>query len=884
MKKLLFIILIICGGQSSKAGHISGGELYYRYLGPGSSNGSSLFEVTLRLFRDCNPLPNPGGGLPPPLPADVILGVFNNISNTTYIDSIYAPRTSFNSITLQSPYVCIVNAPTVCYEVALYTTTIELGSSANGYTVAFQTCCRINGLSNISSGGTGATYVANIPGTNTLGLNNKNSSPVFDLKDTVLVCRNKRFTLPFSARDPDALDSLSYRFCDGFSSPGVNNANNRKPLSPPYTALNYTNGFSGTDPLGIDVNINPVTGVISGIAPTGTVNPSGASFFVVNVCITEWRQGVRISEHRKDFVVRISDCDFADAELPVDNRTCDGFSQTFQNLTPSNEIRSWYWDFGVTTVTNDTSGAQTPTYTYADTGIYNVTLIVNRGEVCTDTSYSKVFIYPGFIPGFAAFDGCKNVPIQFRDTTRSVYGTPNSWNWDFGNTGSNNDFSTIPNPQYSFPMNGNYTVRLVVGNTKGCLDTATRIVSITDKPPIQVTNDTLICSIDTLQLNAFAQGTFQWSPAYNISNTTIANPLVSPDVRTKYYVTVTLAPGCFNTDSIIVDVKNIVTLIPPKDTTICRGDSLILRPSGDGLYYAWRPPNLFINPNIKNAVATPSAASTLFTVVSSIGKCNSTATVTVTTIPYPVVNAGPDKDICFGDTALLTANGVASNWLWSPARFVSAPTGSTTFAYPFGTTNFILRGTDVLGCPKPVFDTVLVSVIPPVIAFAGNDTAVVVKQPLQLNATGALFYQWTPSTYLSNADIPDPLAVFDNAVERFSYIVLATTAEGCFAFDTINIRIFKTAPDIFVPTAFTPDANSLNDQFVPIAVGISKLDYFRVFNRWGNEIFATTTLQKGWNGTYKGILQEPGTYVWMVRGTDYLGKTIIKKGTVNLIR
>lgn len=882
MKKLLLIILSIFVLHTIKAGHISGGEMYYRYIGPGSGPNSGLFEVTLRLFRDCNPLPNAGGSLPPPLPSEVTLGVFINGSNATFIDSVYAPQTSYNTITLQSPYVCIINAPVVCYQVALYTTGIELPLNAAGYTIAFQTCCRINGLSNVNSGGVGATYTANIPGSNAFG-NLINSSPVFDLKDTVLVCRNKRFTLPFSASDPDA-DSLSYSFCDAYGSTGFAGANNRKPFPPPYTPLNYNPNFSGSDPLGVNVTINPVTGVISGIAPTGTINPSGSSFFVVSVCISEWRLGIRISEHRKDFVIRISDCDFADAELPVDNRTCDGFTQTFQNLTPSNEIRSWFWDFGVTGISNDTSNAPSPTYAFTDTGIYNVMLIVNRGEVCTDTSFSKVFIYPGFFPGFAAYDGCKNVPIQFTDATRSVYGFPNLWQWDFGNPNVNTDISFIQNPQYSYPQNGNYKVLLKVGSSKGCLDTVSRLVTITDKPPLQLTNDTLICSIDTLRLNAFAQGTFQWTPNYNISNVTIANPLVSPDVRTKYYITVTLAPGCFNTDSVLVDVKDFVTLAAPRDTTICRGDPVTLRPASDGLYYAWSPPNLFTNPTIKNAVATPTAAATLFTVVSSIGKCNQSATVTVRTVPYPVVNAGNDKSVCFKDTVLLAAGGNASSWLWSPARFISSQTNTVTKAYPFSTTNFILRGTDTLGCPKPVFDTVLVRVIPKVNAFAGNDTAVVVGQPLQLKASGGAYYQWTPATYLTNADIQNPVAVFDNVFNRFSYILQATTAEGCFAFDTINIRIFKTAPDIFVPTAFTPDANHLNDKFIPIAVGITKLDYFRVFNRWGNEIYSTTVLDQGWDGTIKGLQQEPGTYVWMVRGTDFTGKTIVKKGTVVLIR
>lgn len=884
MKKLYLLISLFIGAiQAVHAGHIAGGEMFYRYIGPGTTPDSKIFEVTLRLFRDCNPINNSNGQAPPPLPTAVTLGVFVNETNLPFLSSVPVARTTEGSVTLQSPYECIQNPPRVCYEVSTYTTRVDLPDNLQGYTISFQTCCRINGLSNVSGGSIGSTYLCNIPGTSLLGTGT-NSSPEFNLKDTVLICRNKQFTLPFSATDPDA-DSLSYSFCDAFGSPGFGNNNNVPPAAPPYTGLNYQSQYSGTSPLGNGVSINSKTGVISGRAPAGNINPGGASYFTVNVCIAEWRNGIQISQHRKDFTVKISDCDFADAELPLDNRTCDGFSYTFQNLVTSNQIRTYFWDFGVTSLTNDTANIAAPNFTYPDTGVYNLTLIVNRGEVCTDTAFSKIYVYPGFFPAFNTYDGCKNIPIQFTDATTGLYGSPNSWFWDFGNTSVNNDTSRLQNPQYTYPQNGTYRATLLVGSAKGCLDTVSRLMTITDKPPIQLTNDTLICSIDTLQLNAFAQGTFAWTPNYNINNLTASNPLVSPNVKTTYYVTVTLAPGCVNTDSVIVDVKDFVTIAPLKDTTICRGDSVAFRPSTDGLYYAWSPPGLFTNPRIKNGVAVPVLPSTPFTFISSIGKCNTSATVTVRTVPYPVVDAGNPFSICFRDTTTLTGSGDASSWLWSPARFVSSPTSLTTQAFPLGTTNFILRGTDTLGCPKPVFDTVLVTMIPKVNAFAGNDTAVVVNEPLQLNATGATFYQWSPETgNFSNTAIANPVAIFADPAEKITYYVRATTPEGCFGFDTINIRVFKTAPTIFVPTAFTPDGNRLNDVFVPIAVGITKLDYFRVFNRWGNEVFATTTLQKGWDGTYKGKQQGPDTYVWMVSGTDFTGKKVVLKGTVNLIR
>jgi gliding motility-associated-like protein len=882
MKKFLAIIFLSLGFcLKLTAGHISGGEMYYRYIGPGSGS-SNIYEVTLRLFRDCEPQDNAGGPGIAPLPVEVALGVFINGSNATFINEIRVIQTSRQDIELLNPYECITSPPKICYQIGLYTTRIELPLNATGYTISFQSCCRINGLSN---GGTsqGATYSANIPGTNVLS-SGTNSSPVFDVKDTVLVCRNKKFSLPFSASDPDAADSLSYSFCDAYASPGIINSAITPPFAPPYTTINYIGGYSGSNPLGLQVSINNGNGVITGIAPSGIVNPNGASYFVVNVCITEWRAGVAISVHRKDFTVRISNCDFADAELPVDNRTCDGFTYSFSNLTNSNLVNTWSWDFGVPVVASDTSNIASPTFTYADTGVYNVRLIVNRGEICTDTSFSKIYVFPGFIPDFQYYDGCKNVPIQFRDATTTAYGAPNYWFWNFGISSSLADTSIIKNPAFTYPQNGSYTVKLLSGSSKGCIDTVSHIINITDKPALQLTNDTLICSIDTLQLNASGQGTFTWSPAYNINNTTIANPLVSPDVRTKYYVTLTLAPGCFNTDSVLVDVKNFVTLQPFTDTTICRGDPVTFRPISDGLYYNWSPPNLFTDSKIKNATAIPQQPVTTFTLVSSIGKCSTATSVSVRTVPYPIVNAGADTSICFRDTAFLLGSGNASSWLWSPARLLTNPTGTSTDAFPLSSTNFVLRGTDTIGCPKPSFDTVLVLVIPPVQAFAGNDTAVVVGQPLQLLGRGATIYEWFPPAFLNADDIVDPIAIFDASVERFSYIMKASTPEGCFAFDTITIRIFKTGPDIFVPTAFTPDANNLNDFFRPIPVGISKIDYFRVFNRWGNLLYSNISLEQGWNGTYKGLPQPPDTYVWMVRGTDFTGKTVVKKGTVQLIR
>ena len=187
----------------------------------------------------------------------------------------------------------------------------------------------------------------------------------------------------------------------------------------------------------------------------------------------------------------------------------------------------------------------------------------------------------------------------------------------------------------------------------------------------------------------------------------------------------------------------------------------------------------------------------------------------------------------------------------------------------------------VAGCPKPKLDTVVVTVHPPIIAFAGKDTAATINQPLKLTATGAPLFLWSPPEFLDHDNIQSPTAIFSTSGE-YTYSVKVYTEDECFANDTIHIKVYKTAPDIFVPNAFTPGGTQ-NNLFRPIPVGISKFDYFRVYNRWGVMVFSSSD-GSGWNGSYGGKLQASGSYVWVVQGHDFTGKVITKKGVMVLIR
>ena len=105
-----------------------------------------------------------------------------------------------------------------------------------------------------------------------------------------------------------------------------------------------------------------------------------------------------------------------------------------------------------------------------------------------------------------------------------------------------------------------------------------------------------------------------------------------------------------------------------------------------------------------------------------------------------------------------------------------------------------------------------------------------------------------------------------------------------FGEDYVLVRVYKTGPDIFVPSGFTPNGDNRNDILKAIPIGIKQFDYFNVYNRFGQLLFSSPEIGKGWDGNFSGSAQPSGAYVYATQGTDYLGNIIFRKGTVVLIR
>ena len=884
MKKRLLFVPLLLASLLSFANHITGGEMYYVFKGQSGNNYT--YEITLKLYRDCYAPPGSAQ-----LDPSVVIGVFQKDASgsaSTPFDRYTVVQTKFDRQSLSSPSACISNPPLVCYEVGYYTFTAVLPASQYGYTITYQRCCRITGINNISpnSNQYGATYTAEIPGTSNLATGPANNSAKFLGVDTVIVCANNYFCYNFGASDADN-DALSYTFCSAYLGGTQGNSVPNPPSGPSngsYPLVPYQTPYNASQPLGSGVSIDPKTGMMCGIAP-------GPGIYVVTVCVDEMRDGVRIAPQRKDLQIKIGDCNVATAvpavfdafgfRIKPEAAGCRSFTYKFANDMPFNPlIHTYYWEIsdGATYTTAN------PSHTFADTGVYKVKLVINRGEECGDSATTTIKVYPGFFTGFDFSGICAGKPTRFTDTTKTLYGFVNSWHWDFGNTAATNDTSRLQTPSYTYPQQGVYSAQFIVTTNLGCRDTVTKQIDILTKPPLRVAfKDTLICNGDSLQLGATGNGNFTWTPATRIFNAGTATPTVFPN-RTTSYVVELNDQGCLAQDTVQVRVVNFVSLTAMPDTTICAGDTLRLSAVSDGLRFTWTPATTILSgANTLRPLAQPTVTTT-YNIQSTIGKCSTTDQVVVTLVPYPKAKAGADTIICFSTTAQLSGSHDGSSFVWSPASSLTGANTLSPVARPSATTAYVLSAFDTKGCPKPGRDTVVVTVNPEIFAYAGKDTAVVVGQPLQFNATGGENYSWSPATGLSGTNIANPVGTYDGSFDSVRYVVNVQDAIGCSDQATVLVRVFKTAPRVFVPTAFTPNGDGKNDVLRAIPIGLSKFEYFRIYNRWGQLVYSTTQTESGWDGKIAGKEQGNQSFVWIVRGQDFTGKTVFDKGTVTLIR
>jgi gliding motility-associated-like protein len=266
----------------------------------------------------------------------------------------------------------------------------------------------------------------------------------------------------------------------------------------------------------------------------------------------------------------------------------------------------------------------------------------------------------------------------------------------------------------------------------------------------------------------------------------------------------------------------------------------------------------------------------ILTVSTSAG-CKGLDSTQVIVQPGNFGGVTPDFSVCPRDSALLTGTG-GSGYHWHPSLYLSDSLSATPWVKPIGSMHYKLIVTSAAGCHDTV--SVNVHVHPGALLSLDDSVTLYPGETVQLSpTTNCTSFLWFPLAGLNNNTVSNPVASPDVDTK---YFVQGVTADGCVAMDSISLHI-NTESLLTLPNAFAP-GNGLNRVFSVIKRGEATLNYFRVFNRWGNIVFETKDISQGWDGTYNGAPQPLGVYVYDVQAVSNTGKLFNKRGNVTLLR
>jgi gliding motility-associated-like protein len=610
----LFLWLLL-SASAAHATHIVGGEITYRCL------GSDRYEITLIVYRDCyNGDPNAFFDNP------ASIGVFD--SNWKLLQD---RRIRFNgrddTIAVQLSNPCLVVPPNVCVHRARYRDTLTLPFRMGGYTLAYQRCCRNLLIRNIYNPlETGATYIAQI---SEATLRECNSSAVFKNWPPVAICANEPIDFDHGAADPDG-DSLVYRLCTPLSGadqvvprPQPPNAGPYAEvswISPPYDLANVLGGQA--------LKIDAKTGFLTGV-------PNTLGNFVVGICVDEYRNGNLVSSTRRDFQYNVADCGKPLAAFFSPVLVCDTLRVVFKNESRNAASYTWYFDFDGDR--NKISTLLSPAFTYPDTGSYRVALIANPGAECSDTTYKTIRLTRSFADAKLdiQYPQCdeSGLVVAANDLSVSpVYGITGR-QWILNGPGGFRETSTETNPRFKVDASGDYTLRLAISLSNGCIDSLTLPFKAPLPPLDRLADSLLICKGDSVFLFPAADPiyTYRWSPATGLSNPNAPNPKAGPASNSIYSVTVSGNGPCVLEKEIAVKVLETVLLTATAEPdSIFPGKTAQLNAVSPGVSsFSWSPPNTLNNPRIPNPVASPQNT-TEYTVSAKFGgNCEAQARVTV---------------------------------------------------------------------------------------------------------------------------------------------------------------------------------------------------------------------------------------------------------------
>jgi gliding motility-associated-like protein len=489
--------------------------------------------------------------------------------------------------------------------------------------------------------------------------------------------------------------------------------------------------------------------------------------------------------------------------------------------------------------------------------------------------------------------GCAPYSYTFINTSLSQNYT--SWGWDFGDgVGTSNQL----NPSYTYTNAGTYTITLIVNDTATCNfgDTIQKDILIMGDTVYSL-GDLSICPEESQQLGILPNSdptiTYSWFPTAGLSDSTISNPFAFPTSTTNYAL---LISNGVCTDTVFQNIiVNTPQLTISNDTTVCDDFSSVTFSAnsfGTSTAYIWSSNNQFtdtLNSPITSNIITvsPSFTSTYFVQINNNGcYLNDSVILAVSGSSTTIIG---DQGICIGDSIFLVVTNLNPSdtltYDWSPDNSILSGDGTNTvWVNPSSTTTYSVTCTTTNGCVINNTVTVNVDNLPNLSAdaWANNDT-IFEGDFTQLNVTpNGYTYSWTPTESLNDANVQFPNA---SPTETTTYVV-SINGNGCSKTDTVIVyvtEIICDEPYIFVPNAFTPDGDGINDILYVRGHPNSEI-VFRVYDRWGELVFETFDINLGWDGIFKGKESDPAVFDYYLEVLCPGDETFFKKGNVTLIR
>jgi gliding motility-associated-like protein len=594
---------------------------------------------------------------------------------------------------------------------------------------------------------------------------------------------------------------------------------------------------------------------------------------------------------------------------------CDGEQMSFTDLSSLNygDITSWHWDFG-DLIQGNSSGDTV--HNYAVSGVHDVTLTVTSDSGCVDNRVQQVEVWDVPTADFTFSDNCEQTQSMFINSSLANGSVISNNYWDYTTDGVL-DYIGV-NGSVLYPSPATYSVQLIVETLDGCLDTVGQDIVIHPRPVVAISGQNVCETFDVtfVDNSVISAGTItSWSWDFmNGNSSTVQTPTETFNSEGAYSVelNVTSDQGCTSTGTTLIEIY-------PTPTPhfiwadVCDGNSVGF--TDFSTVSNQFTPNSVVNwdwsfGDVPAAIAAGQftnylyASSGVYTVtldVESNNGCVNSIQQDVTVHPNPIVTfTSPNPMGCTEHCADFVNNtsitgGVINSYAWNLGNGLISTDQAPSQCYVNNSLvdeyyTIELVATSDMGCQSTLISPDFVTVYPsPVADFEPSKYETTLYQPeIEFTNTSLIgdSYVWDFGGLAISIE-EHPMYAFPES-DSGTYVICleTTTVNGC-VHDTCKPIVVNGFSSIFVPNAFTPNGDGINDLFLPSLFGVAKRDFsFMIFDRWGVLIYETDDNTKAhWDGTYKGVMSPFDSYVWKINGIDKFSAEIIEMtGHVTLIK